>query len=541
MTTTDGRHERHMMRQRGAGARPIPANFGFIFQAGLIQLSATTTTESPPPTNASLPVASPTEVQKAPELSPPAEKAVPKRKRVIREYEEEDQVWFSKRPKKSTTAQQDESHTTSTAPVETAFDSAQIQPPIENKPAKRKLVRKRILVPKSRQKAPTDPEPEPEPQPRPDQLPVAPEPTPEDVAKFKRKTRAKAPVVSKNKPNRVDIPIEPLQDDGREDEPSNHPLHDVPTTEPAPSRKTKSNEETSEGTAEPKKRAKAVVRKRVVRKDIQRDTANERPNLKEDTKTTEPIVPLEKEMAEEIPKAKVTKKRKVIKKHVDESVEQEVISDTQATLTNPMEGLPPTLEMPESVQAEKKRKMVKRVRVPRATKTKVLPEKDDQTTDAAAQDKPKPSRSRPELPLEEGTSNPSPKRPETSHAQEQLLDKKSNTRERKTKVSKANKEETTKEVVSEDTTPKPIQPKSLHHSKPAVSEAEDADLALFESEAPVPVTKKATKAPKRVFDDDSEIDLDHMLSGIAAMAGTGAAKPSITKPTRVAKRKAAVS
>ncbi|THZ70427.1 hypothetical protein D6C85_05954 [Aureobasidium pullulans] len=539
MTTTDGRHERHMMRQRGAGARPIPTNFGFIFQAGPIQLSATTTTESPPPTNASLPVASPTEVQKAPELSPPAEKAVPKRKRVIREYEEEDQVWFSKRPKKSTTAQQDESHIISTVSGEVPFDKTQMQPPTETKPTKRKIVRKRILVPKSRQKAPADPEPEP--QPRPDQLPVPPEPTPEDFAKFKRKARAKAPVVSKNKPNRVDIPIEPLQDDGREDEPSNHPLHDVPTTEPAPSRKTKSNEETSEGTAEPKKRTKAVVRKRVVRKDIQKDTTNEQPSLKEDTKTTEPIVPLEKEMAEEIPKAKITKKRKVIKKHVDESVEQEVISDTQAILTNPMEGLPPTLEMTESVQAEKKRKIVKRVRVPRATKTKVLPEKDDQTIDAAAQDEPKPSRSRPKLILEAETSDPFPKRPETSLAQEESLDKKSNTRERKTKVPKAKKEETTKEVVSEDTTPKPIQPKSLHHSKPAVSEAEDADLALFGSEAQVPVTKKATKAPKRVFNDDSEIDLDHMLSGIAAMAGTGAAKPSVTKSTRVAKKRAAIS
>ena len=450
---------------------------------------------------------------------------MPKRKRVIREYEEEDQVWFSKRPKKSTT------------PGETAFDSAQIQPPIENKPAKRKVVRKRILVPKSRQKAPTDPEPEP--QPRPDQLPVAPEPTPEDVAKFKRKKRAKAPVVSKNKPNRVDIPIEPLQDDGREDESNNHPLHDIPSVKPATFEKIQSNGETPEGVAEPKKRTKAVVRKRVVRKDIQKDTANERPNLKEDANPTAPSIPLEKEKAEEIPKAKVTKKRKVIKKHVNESVEQEVISDTQAILTNSMEGLPPTLEMTESVQAEKKRKIVKRVRVPRATKTKVLPEKDDQTTDAAAQDESKPSRSRPKFPLEEETSNSSPKRPETSLAQEKSLDKKSNTRERN--VSRAKKKETTKEIVSEDIPSQPIQPKSLHHSKPAVSEAEDANLALFESEAPVPVTKKATKAPKRVFDDDSEIDLDHMLSGIAAMAGTGAAKPSITKPTRVAKRKAAVS
>lgn len=506
-------------------------------------MSATTTTESPPPTNASLPVASPAEVQKAPELSPPAEKAVPKRKRVIREYEEEDQVWFSKRPKKSTTAQQDESHIASTTPGETAVDSAQIQPPIENKPAKRKVVRKRILVPKSRQKAPTDPDPdpEPEPQPRPDQLPVAPEPTAEDATKPKRKKRAKALVVSKNKPSRVDIPIEPLQDDGREDESNNHPLHDIPSVKPATFEKIQSNGETPEGVAEPKKRTKAVGRKRVVRKDIQKDTANERPNLKEDANPTAPSIPLEKEKAEEIPKAKVTKKRKVIKKHVNESVEQEVISDTQAILTNSMEGLPPTLEMTESVQAEKKRKIVKRMRVPRATKTKVLPEKDDQTTDAAAQDKPRASRSRPKLPLEEGTSNPSPKRPETSHAQEQLLDKKSNTREGKTKVSKAKKEETTKEIVSEDISSQPIQPKSLHHSKLAVSEAEDADLALFESGAPVPVTKKATKAPKRVFDDDSEIDLDHMLSGIAAMAGTGAAKPSITKPTRVAKRKAAVS
>ncbi|THZ82526.1 hypothetical protein D6C84_05702 [Aureobasidium pullulans] len=520
-------------------ARPIPTNFGFIFQAGPIQLSATTTTESSPPTNASLPVVFPTEVQKAPELSPPAEKAVPKRKRVIREFEEEDQVWFSKRPKKSTTVQQDESHIVSTVSGEATFDKEQIKPPIETKPTKRKVVRKRILVPKSRQRAPADPEPEP--QPRPDQSPVAPESTAEDVAKPKRKTRAKAPAVSKKKPTCEDIPIGLLQDDGREDEPSNHPLHDVPSFKPATFENIQSNEDTPEGTADPKKRVKAVVRKRVVRKDIHKDTANERPNLKEDTKTTEPIVLLEKEMAEEIPKAKITKKRKVIKKHVDESVEQEVISDTQAILTNPMEGLPPTLEMTESVQAAKKRKIVKRVRVPRATKTKVLPEKDDQTTDAAAQDESKPSRSRPKLPLEEGTSNPSPKRSETSLAGEKSLDKKSNTRERNTKVSKAKKKGTTKDIVSEDIPSQPIQPKPLHRSNPAVSEAEDADMALFEAEAPVLVTRKASKAPKRVFNDDSEIDLDHMLSGIAAMAGTGAAKPSITKPIRVAKRKAAVS
>ncbi|THY20000.1 hypothetical protein D6D01_06933 [Aureobasidium pullulans] len=532
MTTTDGRHERHMMRQRGAGARAIPTNFGFIFQAGPIQLSATAPTEAPPPTNASLPAAFPTEVQKPPELSPPAEKPLAKRKRVIREEEDEDQVWFSKRPKKSTTAQKDESHIASTAPGETAFDSAQIQPPTETKLAKRKVVRKRILVPKSRQKAPTDPEPEA--QPRPDRLPVAPEPTPEDVAEPKRKTRAKAPVVSKNKPNRIDIPIDPLQDDGREIEASNHPLHNIPSVQPAAFKKIQTNEEAPEGTADPKKRTKAVVRKRVVRKDIQKDTANERPNLEEDANPTEPSIPSEKGKAEEMPKAKVTKKRKVIKKHVDESVEQE------ATLTNHMEGLPPTLELPESGQAEKKRKVVKRVRVPRATKTKVLPEKDDQTTDAAAQDEPKRSRSRPKLPLEEGTSNPSLKRPETGLAQAKSLDKKSNTRERKTKVPKAKKEEMTKEIVSEDTTSRPVQIKSLHQSKP-VSEAEDADLARFEAEAPTLVTKKATKAPKRVFDDDSEIDLDHMLSGIAAMAGTGAAKPAVTKPTRVAKRKAAVS
>lgn len=285
----------------------------------------------------------------------------------------------------------------------------------------------------------------------------------------------------------------------------------------------------------------SVGRKRVVRKDIQKDTENERPSLKEDANPTEPSIPVEKEEAKEISKTQVTKKRKVTKKHVDESVEQEVTSDTQAILTNPMEGLPPTLEMTEPVQAEKKRKIVKRVRVPRATKTKVLRENDDQTTDAAAQNEPKPSRSRPKLILEAETSDPSPKRPETSLAQEESLDKKSNTRERKTKVPKAKKEETTKEVVSEDTTPKPIQPMSPHHSKPAVSEAEDADLALFVSEAQVPVTKIATKAPKRVFNDDSEIDLDHMLSGIAAMAGTGAAKPPATKSTRVAKKRAAIS
>jgi hypothetical protein len=65
---------------------------------------------------------------------------------------------------------------------------------------------------------------------------------------------------------------------------------------------------------------------------------------------------------------------------------------------------------------------------------------------------------------------------------------------------------------------------------------------LFETIAPAPPTKKAPKAPKRIFfNDDSDIDLDQMLSGIAAMVGNKTAAKAVTsKSSRVTRKKAAL-
>jgi hypothetical protein len=68
---------------------------------------------------------------------------------------------------------------------------------------------------------------------------------------------------------------------------------------------------------------------------------------------------------------------------------------------------------------------------------------------------------------------------------------------------------------------------------------EDVHKDLFKAEAPAPTTKKAPKAPKRIFfNDDSDVDLDQMLSGIAAMAGNKTAtKPVTSKSSRVTRKK----
>ncbi|CAD0093291.1 unnamed protein product [Aureobasidium mustum] len=78
-------------------------------------------------------------------------------------------------------------------------------------------------------------------------------------------------------------------------------------------------------------------------------------------------------------------------------------------------------------------------------------------------------------------------------------------------------------------------------TKPSVS-TNDIDTALLEAVAPAPIAKKSSKTPKRIFfNDDSDIDLDQMLSGIAAIAGTKAdTKSSTSKSGRVAGKKVAV-
>lgn len=70
---------------------------------------------------------------------------------------------------------------------------------------------------------------------------------------------------------------------------------------------------------------------------------------------------------------------------------------------------------------------------------------------------------------------------------------------------------------------------------------DDVHVDLFEAVAPSPNTKKASKAPKRIFfNDDSDVDLDQMLSGIAAMAGAKTAtKAATSKSSRATRKKAA--
>lgn len=71
---------------------------------------------------------------------------------------------------------------------------------------------------------------------------------------------------------------------------------------------------------------------------------------------------------------------------------------------------------------------------------------------------------------------------------------------------------------------------------------DDTHVDLFEALASAPTTKKASKAPKRIFfNDDSDDDLDQMLSGIAAIAGTNkATKAATSKSSRATRKKAAL-
>lgn len=84
--------------------------------------------------------------------------------------------------------------------------------------------------------------------------------------------------------------------------------------------------------------------------------------------------------------------------------------------------------------------------------------------------------------------------------------------------------------------------KATHADVPkAPSPTDDTHVDLVEALAAAPTTKKACKAPKRIFfNDDSDVDLDQMLSGIAAMAGTKTAtKAATSKPSRATRKKAA--
>jgi hypothetical protein len=374
-----------------SSARSIPTNFGFVFQAGPIQVTDTTATESRLPANTSPTAIAHTDTQHIPSPSAPVHVPAPKRKRLVRE-EEDDQAWFQKR-KKKTTKEEHTEHSTLAATTEITVDESHQEPPIEKKPTKRKVVRKRVLVPRSRQKASTKPQSEPQdvasiPLPEPE---VETLPPPE-----KKKTRTKAPAVTKRKPKQPDTLDAPLPVQEKKQEPSNDPSPAI--TNPV------------------------------------------RPKIAKPTRRLHD--------------------EKVANKQVDKILEPEVQDDIVAI---------PTREQPDldqgTHQPPKKKKLVRRVRVPKVSTKRILPSNDDPPVNMA------------------------------------------------------------------DT-----------HDTESAAPPDDVNVHLFETIAPAPPTKKAPKAPKRIFfNDDSDIDLDQMLSGIAAMAGNKTAAKAVTsKSSRVTRKKAAL-
>jgi hypothetical protein len=370
-----------------SSARSIPTNFGFVFQAGPIQvadtiITETTTTEAPLPTNTSPIAITRTELDDTVASSIPTHEPAPKRKRLVRE-EEDDQAWFQKRKRKTPK----EEHAEHTLPAETtqvAVDEPHQEPPIEKESTKRKVVRKRVLVPRSRKKAPTESHSEP---PKDEPIPLI-EPEVEALPPPKEKTKTKAPaVVVKRKPEQPATLDAPLPVQKTEEQPSTHSLQ--PTTDPVPLKKTK----------------------------------------------------LTRRLRDE----------KTADKPAEKTLEQGIV-------TAPVEAQP-DLEHG-TTEPPKKKKVVRRVRVPKiSATTRAMP-----TTDVCNADDTKPS-----------------------------------------------------------------------------ALAEHVPLNLPETTVPAPATKKATKAPKRIyFNDDSDIDLDQMLSSIAAMTGPKTAtKTTTSKSGRVARKKVA--
>ncbi|KAG9689557.1 hypothetical protein KCU95_g7599, partial [Aureobasidium melanogenum] len=434
-----------MMRQRGAGARSIPTNFGFIFQAGPIQVSDTTAVESPSPPNTRPIAIGHTQPHHIPESSLPANPPAPKRKRVIRE-EEDDQVWFKKRSKK-TTIQEQQGHAILTATLDSGpgLDLTQQEPPTDKKPATRKLVRKRVLVPKSRQKDSLKPQPD---QPIPLPEPVV------DVLPTPNKKRTKTLAVPKQTSRQPHTLEAPLLEHGDQDKLSDHSIHTLSVTESVPHKNTKSSHDPQDVCIVEKSRKKTVPRKRVVRKHVQESVETVQPSLEESTQTTTTKVQLEEEDVDKKPKTETARQKRVVKKHPKKPVEQQ-------TAEAPVGAQPDSTH--ETDPVSKKKKIVRRVRVPRTTTKRATSEQDDS-------------------------------------------------------VNMVNK----------------------HDTKPSVS-TDDIDSALLEAVAPAPVAKRPSKTPKRIFfNDDSDVDLDQMLSGIAAIAGNkGDTRTSTSRSSRVATRKTA--
>ncbi|KAH0363584.1 hypothetical protein KCU65_g7342, partial [Aureobasidium melanogenum] len=381
-----------MMRQRGAGARSIPTNFGFIFQAGPIQVSDTAAIESPSPPNTRPIALAHAQSHHQPESSLSSHAPAPKRKRLVRE-EEDDQVWFQKRKKKTTNQEQKED-TILTATLDASLDASQQDPAADRKPTRQK-VRKRVLVPRPRKKDSLKPQ--------------------------------------------LDQPIPPPEQVGED--------------LPPPKKKTKPKQGTQDESMVEKSRKKAVPRKRVVRKHVQEPVETVQPSLEDSTQTTTTL-PLEEESLDKKPKAKNTRQPRAPKKHIEKPLEEHIVEATVDAQQDPSHEASPL---------PKKKKLVRRMRVPRATAKRAISEQADSAN----------------------------------------------------------------MVNNDDINPS--------------GRTNDIDSALLEAVTPAPIAKKPSKTPKKIFfNDDSDIDLDQMLSGIAAIAESkGDTKISTSKSSRTAKKKIA--
>lgn len=295
------------------------------------------------------------------------------------------------------------------------------------------------MVPRSRKKVPIDSQSEPV-QEEPTLLP---EPEVEALPPTRKKTKTKTLAVVKRKPKRPDtLDAPPIAEP--QSEPQSH--EPIPLPEPA-----------AEALPQPKKRTKPKAPATVKLKSKRSDTFDAPLPVHEQKheQEHEPSIPSVHPITDPAPSKKIKSTRhlhneKEANKHAEKTLEQEFHHDIVAT---PVEEQPP-----------KKKKVVRRVRVPRMSTKPATPATSNSSGNAAA---------------------------------------------------------------------------DTDISKPSAP-TDDVHKDLFEAVAPAPATKKIPKAPKRIFfNDDSDVDLDQMLSGIAAMAGTKAATKPVTSKSRATRKKVA--
>ncbi|KAI5194826.1 hypothetical protein E4T39_08494 [Aureobasidium subglaciale] len=502
MATVDKHHSLILLKS----ARSIPTNFGFIFEAGPIQLSESAQTESPSTSNAPPITTAFTKAHHHPEPQASLSEAAPKRKRVVKEDEDDDGLWFKKRSKKTTTKQEHNEVSVDVATSIVAPDKP--QPEVGTKQTKRKVVRKRILVPKPRQRVPTKPQPDTQY----DQPMPIPEPTQEAPTEVKTKTRKPAMVkVVKHKTEEAGNLVVTIPEKDQGDELSNHSLHTISASQSAAPQTTKPSQDVQNEVVEQRSRRKVAPVKRAARNQKPNDAITTRKVMSEDSHT-------EGKGSNRKPKTTTTKQPKAVADRAEKELErvQEVQQVDAATpakeLSNPVPARQEAIE--ELAQPPKKRKLVRRVRVPKVPAAPAILEVDSSSDHTLRKDDTKPVRSKGSL-KERNMNSP----PENGESKDDPR-------------SSENRSKNNKEVV--DALPKDM---SVRKSS---AEAEDIDFSLFEATQTTKKSTKTAKAPKRIFNDDSDIDLDQMLSGIAAMAGTkGVTKAPASRSSRVVKKKAA--